>query len=84
MKYPMFCVRDNKVGFQVPFCDQNELAAVRGFAFSINGNDGIMNFSPADYDLYKIGEFDTEKGTIESDIPTLVVSGTSVFGAKNA
>ena len=84
MKYPLFSIRDNKVGFQLPFCDQNEQAAIRGFAFAINGNDGMMNFSPADYDLYNIGVFDTEKGTIETDIPVLVVSGTSVFGAKNA
>lgn len=84
MKYPMFCYRDNKVGFMLPFCEQNDLAAVRGFSYAINGNDGLMNFSPADYDLYKVGEFDTEKGTVECHTPDLVCSGTSVFGAKNA
>ena len=83
MKYPMFCIRDNKVGFMTPFVEQNDDAAIRGFSYSLNGENGIMNFSPADYDLYKIGEFDTEKGTIEGQLPNMIVSGPSVFGTKN-
>lgn len=82
MKYPVFSYRDLKVGFGMPVVDQNEAAAVRGFSYAINGRDGIMGFSPSDFDLYKIGVFDTEKGTIEAVTPELVVSGASVFGAK--
>lgn len=82
MKYPVFSYRDNKVGFGMPVIDQNEAAAIRGFSYAVNGRDGIMGFSPADFDLYKIGVFDSEKGTIEGFVPELVVSGASVFGAK--
>lgn len=82
MKYPLFSYRDSKVGFGMPVVDQNDSAAIRGFSYAVNGRDGIMNFSPGDFDLYKIGVFDTEKGVIEGQTPELVVSGSSVFGAK--
>lgn len=82
MKVPVFSYRDNKVGFMAPFIDQNEDAAIRGFSYAINSHEGVMSFAPADYDLYKVGEFDSEKGTIESMLPQLVVSGSSVAGVK--
>lgn len=80
MKYPIYSYRDIKVGFGMPMVDQNDASALRGFAFAVNGRDGIMNFSPADFELYKIGEFDTEKGTIEPATPEFMVSGSSVRG----
>lgn len=79
MKYPIFTVRDIKVGFMPPYCDQSDQSAVRGFSYSVNG-EGVMNFAPKDYSLYKIGEFDTETGKIEGIIPVLVTEGISVFG----
>lgn len=82
MKYPLYSYRDNKVGFMMPQAFENEAAAVRGFSYSINGNEGLMNFSPADYDLYHVGYFDTEKGAIVGEMPTLVCSGSSVVGTK--
>lgn len=83
MLYPVFSYRDNKAWFGQPVIDNNDESAIRGFAYAINNRDGIMNFSPSDFDLYKIGIFDSEKGTIEPINPIqLVVSGSSVVGAK--
>lgn len=82
MKIPVYSYRDAKSGFGTPVCDQNDVTATRGFAFAINNRDGIMGFAPSHFDLYKIGEFDTEKGTLKSMTPTLVVSGSSVFNSK--
>lgn len=82
MKYPVFAIRDEKVGFMFPQCDQGERSAIRGFSFAVNNPEGIMNFSPKDYDLFRIGEFDSEKGTIEGCLPELVCSGTSVLNEK--
>lgn len=81
MTYPVFCIRDAKVGFTAPTIDQTESAAIRNFAFAING-DGVMNYAPNDFDLFRIGEFDSEKGSITSCVPELVVSGVNVFGEK--
>lgn len=83
MKYPMYAIRDQKVGFMVPpMCDQSDQSAVRNFSYSINGNDGVMNYSPADFDLFKIGEFDTEKGEIIPCMPENICSGISVYNEK--
>lgn len=82
MKYPIYSYRDTKVGFMPPQCDQTEQAAVRGFGFAVNGNNGIMNYSPADFDLYKLGEFDTETGNIEAIMPQFIVNGASVFNEE--
>lgn len=82
MKYPIYCYRDVKVGFLPPQCDQNDATAIRGFSFAINGNDGIMNYSPKDFDLYRIGEFDSDTGMIVSENPVVVATGINVLGDK--
>lgn len=83
MKYPLYCVRDNKVGFQPQILvEQNDASAIRGFSFAIDNPQGIMNYSPADFDLFKIGDFDVDTGKIESCVPENVCSGYSVFTEK--
>ena len=65
----------------MPQCDQNESTAVRGFAFAINNGDGIMNYSPSDFELYEVGKFDSESGKlIPNDSPVFIVAGNSVVG----
>lgn len=81
MTYPIYSIKDHKVGFMSPTVDQNDSSAIRNFSYAIN-NGGIMNFSPNDFDLYKIGYFDDQKGNIEEILPELVVSGSSVYGEK--
>lgn len=83
MIYPIYCIRDNKAGFQPQILvEQNDASAVRGFSYAIN-NEGLMNYSPSDFELFKLGKIDTEKGIIFSiNPPDLVVSGSSVFGDK--
>lgn len=82
MKYPLFSVRDTRVGFNQPQTDISDKTAERNFAAAINNpNNGVMNFAPGDYDLYRIGEFDTDSGLIISEpVPVLIVSGASVYG----
>lgn len=79
MKYPIYSYRDLKVGYAPPQCDQSDQAAIRGFSFAINNHDSMMNFSPKDFDLYKVGIFDTETGQIESCTPDMIASGVAVF-----
>lgn len=81
MKLPIYSIRDVHVGFMAPRIDSNDMTARRWFAFEINNRDGVMNFSPKDFDLYKIGEFEQETGQIFSCLPELVVSGVNVLGA---
>lgn len=80
MKYPMYTYRDIKVGFMPPQCDQSDQAAIRGFCYAVNGNNGMMNYSPKDFDLFKIGEFDTETGVVTPCTPELLYAGVNAIG----
>lgn len=73
----LYCVRDLTSGFNQPWCDKNDEAAMRGFSYSINNND-IMGFRPSDFQLFQVGTFDTEKGDVTHILPTLVVRGEEV------
>lgn len=83
MKYPMYSIRDKKTAFGFPFTETNDGTAKRGFTMAINSGEGVMSFAYGDYELYRIGEFDTDKGVIFAlDIPVLVCSGDSVFNGE--
>lgn len=79
MEFPVFSVRDLKVGFGFPFVSQSEPYAVRDFLRQLSQNDS-MSFSPADFQLYKIGNFNTDTALIEVCTPQLLVDG----GSSNA
>ena len=84
MKYPVYSVRDVYVGFNQPMTDINDQTAIRSFTYAINNpaND-VMHFQPKDYDLYKLGTFDTDTGRLDPEpVPVLIVSGMSVFGSE--
>lgn len=69
MIYKVFAIRDKYTGFMSPAPDMTEESAKRQFAYTVNNNPGIMNFSPRDYDLYQIGEYDTTNGQITPLVP---------------
>lgn len=80
MKYGIYSVRDNKVGFGAPFVDISDQTAIRGFAFAVNQKVEVMSFAPQDYDLYRVGSFDTEKGeVVPENVPQFIASGTSLI-----
>lgn len=81
MEYPAYSIRDNKVGFGAPFLEANDHTAIRSFGLKVNAND-LMYYSPADYDLYSVGSFDTETAMFKSAVPVLIKSGTSMVGDK--
>lgn len=82
MKVPVYSVRDVNVGFMNPMCDVNDNSAKRNFAYAINNTD-LMSFSPADYDLFRVGSFDSDTGVFDVlPIPELLVHGASVYGVN--
>lgn len=82
MKYPVYSIRDEKVGFGQPQLQVNEPAMIRQFAYQINEPNSILEFSPKDYSLYEIGEFDTDAGTFTSVLPRFIIAGTEVYGVN--
>ncbi len=66
MKYGIYSIRDAAADvFTAPTIDLNDDSAIRAFAQAINHPESLMNFSPSDFSLYRIGSFDVEDGSIE-------------------
>lgn len=84
MIFGVYCIRDHLSGFQTPVLEQNDAVALRNFAqavadFSRNPGRSVMQFRPADFDFFKLAEFDSETGKfILPDVPVLIASGLSV------
>lgn len=79
MKKRYYSIRDVKAGFMDLQPDVNDDTAKRNFAYAVNNVETIA-FAPNDFDLYFVGEFDTNSGLFfPENIPVLVASGGEVF-----
>lgn len=80
MIYGVYAVRDRLAGFAAPYLEQNDPMAMRGFERIILDRQSMPNFKPSDFDLCKLGTFDTDSGVISPSVPVLeVVSGQSLY-----
>lgn len=78
MMFEVFSIRDSKVGFMNPTFEINCQVAVRNFVHAVQNSDSVLFSHARDFDLYRIGRFDSEQGRmIPDDIPELVCSGAS-------
>lgn len=77
MKYGIYSIRDGAANvFTSPTIDLTDESAMRGFSQGINNAGSMMNFSPSDFSLYRIGTFNVERGTIDPIYPPkMLVSG---------
>lgn len=76
MKMPIYALRDKlSTEFLFPAPDSNEYTAKRSFARAISAGDGLLSFKPSDFDLYKVGTYDSTTGQVESCIPEFVCNG---------
>lgn len=79
MIFEVFSIRDLNAGFNQPFCEVNARVAKRNFAYAVNNSD-LPGFAPGDFDLYKLGTFDSNTGMFSSEeLPSLVCHGTEVM-----
>ena len=79
MKFSIYSVRDKLSGYLNISLERGDALATRNFTTVVNSPDTVLFANPGDYDLYKVGEFDSESGIIESCVPSFVCSGSSVF-----
>lgn len=64
MRLPIVCMKDVKVGYLSPTCDQNEASAVRNFSHAVQSCKGVLSTHPEDFSLVLIGYFDSDTGVI--------------------
>lgn len=83
MKLSLYSMRDLKGSFTPPTADVNDPTALRNFAFAVNNSNSVMNFQPQDFQLFKVGEFDTDNGVTKAVLPpVLIADGNNVFGGN--
>lgn len=79
MIYKVYAIRDVKVGFMPMICQQNDGTAIRAFETAIINSRDDLGTHPQDFDLYRIGSYDTNNGELTpEDPPTMIYSGASV------
>ena len=79
MKRVIVSIYDTKAMFFAnPWTARNEGEAIRLFTSGINDKETQLNKHPTDFNLYYVGTFDDEIGTIEPAVPRLIIAGSSV------
>ena len=83
MKMPVFAIRDQRaVEFLSPWPDSNDFCARRTFQRMVCSGEGMIGFSPEDYDLYEIGTYDSTSAQVESCVPEFICNGIDVLDAR--
>lgn len=80
MIYGIFCIRDVKTGFMTPTVDLNSDSAIRNFAHSLSVSPSVITSFSHDFDLYKLGTFDSDSGLVSPlPAPKYIVSATDAL-----
>lgn len=82
MTYGVFAIRDKVAEeFRSITCDVNESTAKRNFAYAVN-NSPELQFAAKDYELYCIGDFQSDKGLVTPMVPAVLIArGDEVLNA---
>lgn len=69
MKKNIYSIKDVKVGYGIPFHSLSDATAVRELKVAVNAPKGttIIADCPEDFQLYRIGSFDTDTGEFTND-----------------
>lgn len=74
----VYCIKDAKVGWLQPTFETNDDVAMRNFAHAVMSTGTVLTTHKQDFDLFKIGTFDTDSGLINSCIPQFIIGGDSI------
>lgn len=83
MIYNVYAIRDFKTGFLSPTLEQNDAAAARNFEHAVLQSEQTLFFThPEDYALYRIGEFNTDDGSLSAPaLPEEILTASQVFNS---
>lgn len=80
MMLNVYSIRDVRSGFLTPTIDQNDYIAARNFANAIMESKGVLFTHASDFQLFRIGEFDSDKGVLKpAQLHELVSDGAEVL-----
>ncbi len=76
IKYGVYVVKDLKTTYMTPMIDNNDESAKRGFMNAmLNPANTVFRMNPQDFELYRIGYYDSETGVIEPCDKELICTG---------
>lgn len=79
MKLGLYSIYDKMTGYMVPSYQQNDEQAARAFAFDVNSSDmSLLKVNPEDFQLERVGYFDTDTGEIEPCKPVVICTAVMV------
>lgn len=82
MKTKIYSIKDTKIGYMSPIYLQNDGVAIREFSNARNSEQkNTVNTNPEDKELWALGEFDDQTGTIISDV-RFIIKAEDVFTRK--
>ena len=82
MKFPLYAVRDSLIGFSMPVIRDNDAVASRAFEYDYDRDDSPYKNHPEHFQLFHIGEYDTDDGTIVGCSPRMVTACTDFIVNK--
>ena len=73
-------VRDRAIdSFDRPFFAHTVQEAIRVFSDEVNRPQSPMNAHADDYDLYLLGTYEEQDGTVQAEKPAMIAAGKEVF-----
>lgn len=82
MVFGIYAIKDVYTGYLNPTFEGNDSVARRNFEHAVCRADSLLYSHPNDYDLYRIGTFDSETGVIISCVPELIVGASSIVSKE--
>ena len=80
MKLGMYAIYDKMTGYMVPSYQQNDEQAIRAFAYDVSCEDmSLIKANPDDFQLERVGEYDTNTGTVTGESPCVLVTAGSIL-----
>lgn len=83
MKYYVYAIRDNVAdSFSLPVFGRSDDEIKRNIAYNLQRNPSMMAQYATDYDLYRLGTFDDEDGSITAMQHVLVAHLSQLLRMK--
>lgn len=80
MKFNVYAIRDVKTGFLSPTFEVNDAVAMRNFQHAVMNSDSVLFSHAKDFDLYKIGTYDSDAGKLlPVELPVVICAGADVL-----
>lgn len=77
MTYGIYAIKDAKTTFMPANVDYNDASAIRNFEHAVRQSDSLLCSHPADFSLWRVGQFDNEHGEIIPEWPLVQLADAS-------